>query len=290
MMSGDAIRWIALGDSVRGASHRRNGLPNQDALKLRPQPPCLLALADGHGSARSFRSDRGARFAVELASEMGRDFPADGNPAAVKHWAEHGLPRELVRRWCEKVDGDIAADPFSEAEWQRLGQKKTEVVRRLAYGATLLLVVAADSFIFYLQLGDGDILTVSASGEVSRPLPKDARLIANETTSLCMDQAWNEVRTRFQILSNDTPALILAATDGYANAFRDEAGFLQVGPDLLRLIREEGPQAIERNLASWLNESSEAGSGDDISVGLLYRTDALNITEPDARPAPPETA
>jgi len=289
-MSGDTIRWSASGCSVRGASHRRSGLPNQDALKLRPEPPWLLALADGHGSARSFRSDRGARFAVELAIEAGRSFPADGNPSTVKHWAEHDLPRELVRRWCEQVDADIASEPFSEAEWQRLGQKKTESVYRLAYGATLLLVVATDSFIFYLQLGDGDILSVSATGEVTRPLPKDARLIANETTSLCMEQAWREVRTGFQVITRDPPALILAATDGYANAFRDEASFSQVGPDLLRLIREEGPPFIERNLESWLNESSEAGSGDDISIGLLYRLDALDTTAPDARPAPPETA
>jgi len=290
MMSGNAIRWSALGGSVRGASHLRNGLPNQDAREFHDESPWLLALADGHGSARSFRSDSGAKFAVELANALGPNFPTDGNPSTVKQWVEHDLPRELVRQWCARVDVGIESEPFSDEQRQILGLKTDNEPRaRLAYGATLLLVVATDSFIFYLQLGDGDILTVSASGKVTRPLPKDERLIANETTSLCMDKAWNEVRTGFQVIANDPPALILAATDGYANAFRDEASFQQVGTDLLRLLREEGPEFIKDNLENWLNETSDVGSGDDITVGLLYRADALDTTEPDARPTTPET-
>ena len=294
MMSGNANRWSVLGGSVRGASHLRNDLPNQDALKYHDEPPWLLALADGHGSVRSFRSDRGARFAVELANELGSTLPTESNPSTVKQWVEGDLPSKLVCQWCERVDADIESEPFNTEQTQILGLKAGNEPRaRLAYGATLLLVVVTDSFIFYLQLGDGDILTVSASGEVSRPLPKDERLIANETTSLCMDKARNEVRTGFQVIVNDPPALVLAATDGYANAFRDESSFLQVGPDLLRLLREEGPEFIKGNLENWLNESSEAGSGDDITVGLLYRPDALvdieHESEPDERPAPPET-
>jgi hypothetical protein len=290
MMSGNAIRWNALGGSVRGASHLRNGLPNQDAWEFHDESPWLLAMADGHGSARSFRSDRGAGFAVKLANEFGSNLPADRNPSTVKQWVEYDLPRELIRRWREQVDANIESEPFSAGEGQILGLKADNEPRaRLAYGATLLLIVATDSFIFYLQLGDGDILTVSASGEVTRPLPKDERLIANETTSLCMEKAWEEVRTAFQVIASDPPALILAATDGYANAFRDEASFQQVGTDLLRFLREEGPEFIKGNLENWLNETSEAGSGDDITVGLLYRPDALVETEPDARPAPPET-
>jgi hypothetical protein len=41
----------------------------------------------------------------------------------------------------------------------------------------------------------------------------------------------------FQVLVETPPALILLATDGYANSFPDEAGFLKVGSDLLGMIR-----------------------------------------------------
>jgi len=271
--------WQAAGSSVRGAAHQRGGLPNQDALQL-PDPaaglPLVLALADGHGSPHSFRSDRGARLAVAAAHAVCRQLPAA--PAttaltAIKRWAEDALPRQLICHWRETVDCDLAADLFTPDELGCLGIEHHNTLRRyLAYGATLLVVVVAATFVFYLQLGDGDILAVSDEGRVSRPLPQDERLLANVTTSLCSPQAWRDVRFSFQALINAPPALILAATDGYANSYRDETGFLQVGADLLASIRAEGLAPVAANLASWLDEVSREGSGDDVTVGLLYRT------------------
>ena len=59
--------WEAFGRSVRGASHVRSGAPNQDAFHWegssgRTGPRVILAIADGHGSKKSFRSEQGARF------------------------------------------------------------------------------------------------------------------------------------------------------------------------------------------------------------------------------------
>ncbi|PQJ97452.1 hypothetical protein CXB77_01795 [Chromatium okenii] len=54
-------------------------------------------------------------------------------------------------------------------------------------------------------------------GNIVRPFAKDARLIANETTSLCSEKAWNEMQICFQPLAGAPPTLILMATDGYAN-------------------------------------------------------------------------
>ena len=93
-----------------------------------------------------------------------------------------------------------------------------------------------------------------------------------KTTSLCSDKAWNDVRVGFQALAGAPPALILAATDGYANSFRDEASFRQVARDLWEMIREEGVEAVQPNLKTWLNEASRQGSGDDITVGITCST------------------
>ena len=76
---------------------------------------------------------------------------------------------------------------------------------------------------------------------------------------------------RFQTLAGAPPALILAATDGYANAYRDEASFRQVAGDFWTLLRDEGEAAVQPHLTEWLNEASQQGSGDDISVGLVWR-------------------
>ncbi len=292
--------WRVLGQSVRGASHVRASLPNQDALlwwsPASQGPPIVLVVSDGHGSDKSFRSEIGSRFAVEqtvaLLRQLVEAIPTPPNLSAVKRTAEERLPQELVRGWQMAVDAHLAEHPFEEGELARLDAKRgpkgrQEVLAnpRLAYGATLLATLIANDFLLFLQLGDGDILTVQDGGEVVRPLPRDARLIANETTSLCMARAWREIRLRFQASYGGVPALVLLSTDGYANSFVNEAAFLKVGSDLLGILNDEGAGAVERNLVTWLQEASESGSGDDITLGILYRADVA--TE---RPAEPVRA
>src|SRR5262249_50369285 len=104
---------------------------------------------------------------------------------------------------------------------------------------------------------------------VTKPLVKDDRLFANETTSLCTPDAWSDFRVNFQPITNEQPALILLATDGYPNSFRDEAGFLKVGTDILKTIHAEGLGRVKDSLEGWLSDSTRAGSGDDVTLGIL---------------------
>lgn len=292
-------RWRVVGASVRGASHVRTGLPNQDAIRWLPESgtgrPLILAVSDGHGSAKCFRSDVGARLAVETATGVIQEFldslPDPLNLSAIKRWAAENLPREIARRWRDRVADHVSTSPLTSAELDRLEAQKDIRKRRqvglepiLAYGATLLAVVVAESFILYLQLGDGDILVVSEAGEVSKaPLPTDERLFANETTSLCLRDAWREFRSHFQVISASSPALILVSTDGYGNSFRDDVGFLQVGADILAMIRADGLDAVSASLETWLTEASQEGSGDDVTLGILCRVDALEKELPAGR-------
>ena len=254
--------WQVVGQSVRGATHDRNGLPNQDAIHWLPSSgrgsSVVLAVADGHGSARYPRSHTGAQIAVDVATKLIDEFlnsQAD-NLSLIKDATEEWLPRTLVRNWTEAVAEDLKADP----------DESTPV----AYGTTLLAAAVTEHFALYLQLGDGDILTVSNSGVVSRPLPKDERLLGNETTSLCAADAWRDFRVSFQLLRQSHPALILLSTDGYPNSFRDESGFLQVGSDLLSMIQQHGLARVNDSLAGWLSDSTHAGSGDDVTLGIIY--------------------
>ena len=262
--------WQVVGESVRGALHERNGLPNQDAICWLPASgegsSIVLAVADGHGSARYSRSHIGASLAVESAAHLVHEFinsQAD-NLSLIKDATEDWLPRALVRKWVELVTDHLNADPLNEESI-------------VAYGATLIVAAVTEQFAVYLQLGDGEILTVSESGEVTRPLTRDDRLIANETTSLCAPDAWRDFRVSFQPLNHSSPALILLSTDGYPNSFRHESGFFKVGSDILNMIREHGLAMVKDNLAGWLSDSTRAGSGDDITVGIL-----CNVNGPDS--------
>ena len=198
------------------------------------------------------------------------------NLSAIKRIATEGLPQEIVRQWTEVVEQELAAKPLTADELQTLEAKDREAVERnplLAYGSTVLAVAVTKQFILYMQLGDGDIVHVSDEGEPTRPLPKDDRLFANETTSLCAPGAWKDFRVQFQVISERQPALIMLATDGYINSYQSEEGFLKVGTDILKMIRDEGPEKVKHELHDWLTETSEKGSGDDITLGLVARTD-----------------
>jgi hypothetical protein len=295
-------RWHILGASVRGAAHRRRGLPNQDAIGWWVTPAgesegpsgtaFALAIADGHGSAKCVRSATGARFAVEAALDLAR------------HWLcrlEDGLTsldslaQGIVERWQARVAADLEAAALTPGELELVAQEDGPAAGRLvaaspqiAYGATVLLAAVAGDQALYLQLGDGDLLVVDDRGRVSRPLAPDARLFAGETTSLCGLDAWRDVRVACRPLGAATPALILLSTDGYANSFREPVGFLRVGPDLLETIRAEGIDAVGASLERWLEETSQWGSGDDVTLGLACRLDAVSLAPASTEATPAE--
>jgi serine/threonine protein phosphatase PrpC len=289
--------WTALKASVRGAAHERDGRPNQDSAGLqRPDrrgQPLLLAVADGHGSARSFRSDRGSAFATTCALSSLGDFlrrHGPGTPLSrlrrqlAAHW-----PRMIVSRWRKMVFQDLLREPFTAFEFAPFPEAPPVAAlghelpfgAYLAYGATLVVTAVTSRHIFYAQLGDGDILLVHEDGRVSRPWPREHAFFATETISLCSPGAFRHFRCRVDPLRGGVaPALVLLSTDGYANCFSDDEGFFQVGADLLDYLREGGPSYVGEKLEPWLRESSHDGSGDDITVGLAVRLAALHGASP----------
>jgi serine/threonine protein phosphatase PrpC len=284
--------WRAIGQTVRGAAHRRTGQVNQDALGWYPTsgtgPPLVLAVADGHGSAKYFRSEDGARFAVSTAHQVARQFlleapPAELAGASVEQLIREHLPGEVLRSWANRVRVHRQDHPFSPQELAALEKKEGPAARRLvesnpllAYGTTLMTVIVTDTFIAYLQLGDGDVVAMSATRAIGRPLANDPRLFANETTSLSSDEKEGQFRVGLHVHNGEPPALILACTDGYANSYPHVADpVMDFTRDLFDLTRDHGPDRVQANLESWLLETTEKGSGDDITVGILCHLDAF---------------
>jgi serine/threonine protein phosphatase PrpC len=288
-ISSSTYEWRVVGRSVRGASHLRSGLPNQDAIGWDPEsgkgPALIVAVSDGHGSAKYFRSDKGAEFAVRAALAECRHL-IDGQPdfanlSAIKRTAEERLPQAIVRHWGQLVEQDAATNPVTPDELDLAVAKATSPVDRNAlettptiwYGATLLAAIVTNAFTLFLRLGDGDILTVFEADAVTRPLPQATKeeSVGDDTQSLCLPNAWRDFALTFQALSGSSRALVLITTDGYQKSFTDDAGFLKLGSDIFELIRREGLAAVDASLESWLNEASTSGSGDDITVALVYR-------------------
>lgn len=286
-------KWEAIKGSVIGASHRRAGLPYQDAVghrtygKAGSECPLGLAVADGHGSARSFRSDVGAQLAVQsvldvLSQYFGKD-DCSSQPSIpeIHNLVKERIPRDIEKRWKESVDKKLVEKPITEEELATLtrkaghaGRAAVDKNKHLVYGTTVLAILITTEVIFCLQLGDGEIMVVDDKGGVTRPIPRDPNFLGDQTTSLCQPEAWRLFRTIVQRLEDRPPALILLSTDGYPNSFETDGGFLQVGSDLLNAIYQHGIHEVERSLEQVLWSASEAGSGDDITLAIAVRSGA----------------
>ncbi len=262
---GEPVEWMVVVRSVCGAKHLRREQPNQDAGYAWPgreaSPCAFVALADGHGGNQSPRSETGAQLAVNAARTLviKRFEEVDAAPLAT---LAADIPTLLVPLWRMAVASDIAENPFAEP----CSDPYT------AYGSTLMLAAASAEGVLLAQLGDGDILAVADTGATTRPLPDDPRLTGTETTSLCGANPTADWRITVLPVT-DLPALLLLSTDGYVNAFRSEADFLKVGPDMLGMIRTHGLAAVAEQLGDWLAAASAEGSGDDVTLGILCRAD-----------------
>ena len=192
------------------------------------------------------------------------------NPAGLRSFALPTVPGCVA-------EGRVRLPPNRSSSGSPPAPEAGDVL--VQYGSTLLTVLAGPEVLLFLQLGDGDILVVADDGTVTRPMPEDSRLMANETTSLCTVDAWREIRVALYPLVEGAPALILLATDGYANSFVSEQDFLRVGPDYLQAIREEGLAAVASRLDEWLADASTQGSGDDITLGIVARSDVAEGAE-----------
>lgn len=267
----------------------RTGLPNQDSIgtyRDEARNRAIVVVSDGHGSARHFRSDTGSQLAVEAAISVLREVSLPLSEEEVR-----ALSTPIVAAWRTSVRAHLAEHPFEAADWKHVPDAEREQVKVavtenpvVAYGATLLTALADGANLLFLQLGDGDILCISSDGAVTRPMHEDSRLIANQTTSLCQNEAPENFRHAQIHADEDTlPELILLSSDGYSNSFSTDADFLQVGSDYLNLLRQFGAEKVVAQLAHILSEASRKGSGDDITLGMLDR-----LGGPVAADAPPE--
>lgn len=255
------------GATVPGAVHLRAGRPNQDAVRWLPcageGERVIMAVSDGHGSPASPRSGLGAALAVEIATDVLWQLAHPISPAVLA-----AAVTTMVTRWTSQVLEHLACYPLTAAELGRPSDSDLNRPERLTvvYGSTLLFAVVSVHELVLGQLGDGDVVVVDDTGQAARPLPADERLMAHVTTSLSDDDAAGNVRTT--IVDAGRSRLVLLATDGYANSFRNDDDFLQVGPDVLRTADTEGIGSIRASLPGWLAETTREGAGDDIGVTI----------------------
>ena len=249
------------GVSVRGTSHILAEMPNQDAVSFdRDEEMTLLAVADGHGSRRHYRSDRGSRFAVAAVLPLLRGALRDveaGRGGAVLS----GLAGSFAAIWRERVEADIRQSPIPE----RPGFDSHAV-----YGSTCVAAAIGRGCALFLQIGDGDVLASHAGGEVDRVIPLDPNLVGAGTYSLCQPDAPARTHLRLYTAPHplSAPDFVMAGTDGLSKSYPRDADFLAVARHFRTSLGKTPMKPFLRSLEPWLAECSGRGSRDDITVAF----------------------
>jgi hypothetical protein len=269
----EVATWQVITGSARGAAHRASGLPNQDAVASQDGPGgVVVAIADGHGHIRHFRSADGAALAVEVACRVASQAAAGlaaadtGDEEAERAGQE--LARAAVADWRSAVAGQLEVRPYTVEEQFILDRSADTPV--VPYGSTLLVAVIAAGSLVCAQIGDGDMLAVRPDGSSFSPVAGDDRLDGHRTTSLCQPDALASFRTGAHDLRQVPLAALLLATDGYGNAQADEPWQPSVGRDLAEFAACHDRNWFGGEVPGWAQRCASAdGSGDDATIALL---------------------
>lgn len=267
------------GESVKGASHVRQGAPLQDSNRIEEisNTVTILAVADGHGSEKCPRSDRGSAIAVNAFCYVmnkyltSYDTEKNGMATLVAFLNREGDTRfaqDVCSEWQARVkqsfyknrdENFVNAD--GSYDWERIFS---------LYGTTLLGVLITETFVFSFQIGDGDIMLITSDSIA--PVVESEKFLGTETHSLSKVGAWKHSATslRMKDIEDDTPYLYMLTTDGFANSHASDEDFQKSCRDYYNMIGQHGFDAIKENLRKWLTETSENGCGDDITAVLAY--------------------
>jgi hypothetical protein len=282
--------WRAMIGTARGAAHDARSMPNQDSaesLATDQAGGIVVAVADGHGHDRHFRSAAGSKLAVRTACSVVEGLAADGGkqPWGPERAAalRDRLPEAIVARWREAVALDIAAHPYTAAELSVLEQAGDGP--DIPYGSTLLVALIADGWLVCAQIGDGDLLAVRPDGGAWSPVSGDDLLDGYRTTSLCQPAAVSAFRAAAHDLRATPLLALLLSTDGYGNAQAEEPWQPVVARDIAELAARHDHGWFAGQLPTWAERcASAAGSADDTTIALLLAPGSERLAAA-ARPA-----
>ena len=226
-------RYKSFASSTIGADHIRRNVCCQDAVcKYEDETMSVVAVADGHGSPQYFRSDKGAKYAVDAAIECIKDFVNNvtiNDENLAESILTHPKNRDMVMKdlqksilvsWHKSIEQDYLENPFSTDELENLPDKYKERYAgkdfESAYGATIIVAVVTSEFWLALQIGDGHCVIVNNEENVYHPVPEDVECYDNITTSICQKTAQDSFRYYFD---TDIPIDVFLDSDGVEDSY-----------------------------------------------------------------------
>lgn len=277
--------------SVMGASHKRKLNPvcqDRSRIYTKIEGVTILAVADGHGSSSCLYSDEGAEKAVNSFVNVITDVlkSYDGNKESLFPLldpVERTLAKRICQNWKQNVydthvyrkHRETNADIVQEKQNKSNSSIKKALIKANQdkvdyglYGTTLLGAAITEEFMLIFQLGDGDIMQVDETGV--HEVIETEKFLGIETNSMSHMMAWNYAHTSLIPLPQNRPFMLMMSSDGLSNSFSSQSGYKKCCQDYFDLVRENGIDVVRKNIEQWLDETSEGGCGDDISLALAY--------------------
>ena len=264
--------------SVTGSSHLRVNRECQDYSTYKTSDVFAIAVVcDGHGALKHFRSAVGAKVAASVAIKTIKGFMKHGDAIPEdKGAALAQLEKNIILLWNNEINKHRLKYPFTNDELTSLSdreRKQVELNIEIAYGTTLVAVVLTNDYCFGIQIGDGDCLALDENGFFTNSIPEDDQLLFNITTSLSDKTAISNFR-HFWHKTNSFSALIIS-TDGVINSFASEKHYHDFCFTVLEDISENDLEGTPEELTKFLKRLTDEGSGDDVSVAVIYNKATL---------------
>lgn len=300
----------ALHHTCQGASHLATHKVCQDASWSRADGGAAIAIVcDGHGGERYFRSDTGARTAVEAARLCVETFVREADPRlfagkpltakrAVASEADEGRPTKdtpadkalrqlfssIIYAWRTGIERHARLNPLTQHEREAVPPRYTAAFEsgqdlEKTYGCTLMCYVCTPAYWIAFHIGDGKCIAFGPDARWSEPVPWDERCFLNKTTSLCDSAAIDEFRYCYAD-STHRPLAVCLGSDGMDDSFGETENLVNFYAQVLKLLAREGRDSALLSLSDTLPELSRIGSKDDMSVAIVYDEHALPAALP----------
>ena len=256
--------------TVIGDSHIRRHIVCQDSSGVYVDEEFGIAVvADGHGSAKHFRSDVGSRIAVKISIELLKKYMSQADfKNQFRQYPDfilQQMEKQILMKWREAVEEYHKENPLSEEEKALLSENdRARNKIPVIYGSTVLIAVMANGFSYGMLLGDGGFVVLARKGRISIPV-EDPNSHANYTSSLCNTNAILYFQHWY---SEEEPAAMFVSTDGLYKSFASEEDFLKYHGLITQMLGD--PEKAKTSLKRNFEKRTREGSGDDISIALIY--------------------
>lgn len=267
--------------SVQGYNHIKANKVCQDASgECHFEDVSIIAVADGHGSDNYIRTDRGSKFAVSAALTAIKAFVQEAreNQLPVIPDSETELiqvSKNILARWYAQVENDVVCEPFQSEELEKVSEKYKQryisgQYNAKAYGTTLITVCMTGAGWFGIHIGDGKCVELLKNGTLCEPIPWDEACEQNITTSICDSDAIEEFR---YVIQRDSPAAVFIGSDGIDDSYPSGMELHELYRNIFIVFAEHGADVGSKEVRDYLPKITRQGSGDDVSIAGIIRTD-----------------